>query len=223
MDWPGMPRQPSTIAYDEPCGRLRPPKPRLDRKATAAIGPRPLSQRGSEDHWTERERGEEKLRFERLSRSSQGNEIIFADALQDEKDRRGIPCIGDEVRPLGWDRKGLARRQSHLFFGVLEKDTDRSGHHIKSVVDVVVIVPRYFLRGSDLQLGDAKARAGGEIGAVLHLVQLARIFHSSHAVSSMDCADHSALFVSGPERSRPNQSASAPDNLTTLARFPVSS
>src|SRR5262249_45304096 len=95
----------------------------------------------------------------RLGRSGQGDKIVFTDALQDEKDRGCIACISNEVRPLRPDCKRLARKQSYLVFGVLQKDTDRSGHDIKSVVDVVVIVPRHLLRGADLQLRDAKTRA----------------------------------------------------------------
>jgi hypothetical protein len=48
--------------------------------------------------------------------------IVFADALQDKKHSGGATCIGNEVRPLGRDRKALARRQFYLFFGVLQKD-----------------------------------------------------------------------------------------------------
>ena len=109
--------------------------------------------------------------------SGQGNEIVFSDALQDEKARRGIARIGNEVRPLRWDRKGLAWLQSHLFFRVLQKDTDRSGDYIKGVVDIIVIVPRHPLRGTYLQLRDAKTRAHGVISAALDVVELARILY----------------------------------------------
>src|SRR5437879_3881346 len=65
-------------------------------------------------------------------------------------------------------------------FGVLQKDADRSGHHIESIVDVVVIVPRHLLRGTDLQLRDTKTRAHGVIGAALDLVASTRIRYPLH-------------------------------------------
>src|SRR6516162_5347081 len=89
------------------------------------------------------------------------------------------------MRPFGWNRKGLARRQFHLFFGVLQKNADRSLYHIKSVADLVVIVPRHLLDGADLQLDDAKTRACGVTVPALDLVEPARILHTLHVVSSM--------------------------------------
>ena len=110
----------------------------------------------------------------RATCEGKGNEIVFADALQNEKHSGGVTRIGNKVRPRGRDRKGLAWRQSHVFLGVLQKDADRSGHHIESVVDVVVIVPRHLLRGTDLQLHDAKTRTHGVMSAATPLQEYFR-------------------------------------------------
>src|SRR5215472_4814872 len=61
-------------------------------------------------------------------------------------------------------------------------------------------MPRHFLRGTDLQLRDAKTGAHGVIGAALDLVEPTRIRYPLHVESSMACADHSTLFISRSRR-----------------------
>ena len=53
----------------------------------------------------------------------------------------------------------------YLFLRLLEKDSDCSLQDIERVVDIVVIMPRHFLRRAYLELGDAKARTRGVIGS----------------------------------------------------------
>src|SRR5215467_15910010 len=61
-------------------------------------------------------------------------------------------------------------------------------------------MPRHFLRGTDLQLRDAKTGAHGVIGAALDLVEPTRIRYPLHVESFMACADHSTLFISRSRR-----------------------
>src|SRR5262245_45057534 len=102
--------------------------------------------------------------------SSERHEIVLADALQHEKYRRRVTCIGDEVRALRGNGKSLASRQTHLFLRLLEKDSDCSFHDIERIVDIVVIMPRHLLSRAYLELADAKARARSVIGSTLYLV-----------------------------------------------------
>ena len=53
------------------------------------------------------------------------NEVVFANALEDEKHGGYIARIGDKVRPFRRHCKRLARPQSNIFLGVLEKNADR--------------------------------------------------------------------------------------------------
>src|SRR5215469_14275592 len=155
----------------------------------------------------------------RATCEGKGNEIVFADALQNEKHSGGVTRIGNKVRPRGRDRKGLAWRQSHVFLGVLQKDADRSNQHIECVMDVGVIVPRHLLGGTDLQLGYAKARARGVNSTALDFVEGARILQL-HVRPPWPA---SSFYVSSSCLERSYHSGLAPESLTTLAHFSLSS
>src|SRR5262245_46718327 len=120
----------------------------------------------------------------RACRSGQGDKIVFADALQDEKHSRRVTGVGNKVRALRGHRIGLSRGEPYFFFWILEEDPNGSRHDVKRVVDVVMIVPGHLLRGADLKLGDAKPRTHRVVGATLHLVEPARIRHCLHGASS---------------------------------------
>src|SRR6516164_5199144 len=107
----------------------------------------------------------------------EGNEIVFANTLQDEKGRRRVACIGDEVRAPRRDREGLAWAQSDIFLGLLEINMDHPLEHIERVADIAMRMPGHLLRGTDLQLSDAKAGTRSVIGAAFHLVESACILH----------------------------------------------
>src|SRR5262245_33015466 len=104
------------------------------------------------------------------SRIGQGDKIVVADALQDQKHRGRIAGVGDEVRALRRNGISLSRRQSHLFLRTLKKDSNGPRHDIERVVDVGVIVPGHLLRRADLQFGDAKPWTRRVIGSPLRLV-----------------------------------------------------
>src|SRR6266508_522695 len=129
-----------------------------------------------------------------VHRSSQGYKIVFADALQDEKHRRRVAAIGNEVRALGRHRIGLSRRQPHFFLWILQENSNRSRDDIERVVHVSVIMPRHLLRGADLKLGDAKSRPHRVIGTALNLVQPARIGHS------LRLPTHHSIFLMSASR-----------------------
>src|SRR5262249_47550904 len=105
------------------------------------------------------------------------DEIVLANALQDEKHCRRFPGVGNEMSAFRLHGIRLAGPQKHLFLVLLQKDTDRSCQDIECVANVAVVVPGHFLRGTDLQFGYAKAWTRGVIGAPLHFVQPARIFY----------------------------------------------
>jgi hypothetical protein len=82
-----------------------------------------------------------------------------------------------------------------------------------------MVVPWHLLNRADLQLDTAKTRACGVTVPALNLIEPARILHTLHVVSSMA----TRIMLPRPERFSPNRSALAPENLTTLAQFSVSS
>src|SRR5438045_1170097 len=89
------------------------------------------------------------------------------------------------MRALGWHGKGLPACQPHLFFRLLEKNAQRSLHHVERVVDIAVIVPRHLLAWAYLQLGDAKAWAGSVLRAALDFVKCAGVLDTfGHASRS---------------------------------------
>src|SRR5712691_8215624 len=108
------------------------------------------------------------------------DEIVFADALQDQKYRGRVARVGDEVRSPRRNGIGLPRRQPHVLLRLLKKDSDRARYDIKRVVDVAVVMPRHFLRRADLQLGNAKARTRGVNGPALDLIEPTRILYALH-------------------------------------------
>src|SRR5262245_29401854 len=104
------------------------------------------------------------------SRIGQGDKIVVADALQDQKYRGRIAGVGDEVRALRRNGISLSGRQSHLLLRTLKKDSNGPRHDIERVVDGGVIVPGHLLRRADLQFGDAKPWTRRVIGSPLRLV-----------------------------------------------------
>jgi hypothetical protein len=79
--------------------------------------------------------------------SGERNKVVLTEALENEKHGRCFSSIGDEMWPLRWNRKGLAPLDQRLFFRVLEEDADRTLDDVKSVVNIVVVMPRNFLGG----------------------------------------------------------------------------
>jgi hypothetical protein len=112
--------------------------------------------------------------------SGERNKVVLTEALENEKHGRCFSSIGDEMWPLRWNRKGLAPLDQRLFFRVLEEDADRTLDDVKSVVNIVVVMPRNFLGGADLQLGNAEARTRSVIRSALDLIQPAGILHRSY-------------------------------------------
>ena len=68
------------------------------------------------------------------SRIGQRDEVVLTDTLQDQKHRRRITSVGDEVRALRRDGISLSCRQSHLFLRTLEKDANGPRHDIERAV-----------------------------------------------------------------------------------------
>src|SRR5262249_10833140 len=118
-----------------------------------------------------------------LCRSALGNgdKIVLANPLQDEKRCRNFASVGNEMSAFRPHCIHLARQQNHFLLGVLQENTNCSFQDIECVSDVAVAVPRHFLRGTDLYLSYSKSWACGVIGEPLNLVQPARILYRLHA------------------------------------------
>ena len=61
----------------------------------------------------------------RACRSGQGDKIVFADALQDEKHSRRVTGVGNEMRALREHGVSLSWHQSYFFFWILEENPPR--------------------------------------------------------------------------------------------------
>jgi hypothetical protein len=65
--------------------------------------------------------------------------------LQNQKRRGGVSDIRHEMWTSGFDAIAGARRESHVFVGVSQKQADISFDDIERIVDVVMKVPRLSL------------------------------------------------------------------------------
>src|SRR5262245_49872051 len=113
-------------------------------------------------------------------RTSERYIVVFAKALEHEEVDRGIAAVGDEVRATGFRGEGLAGREADLFLGVLQEDPQVALQHIERIADFVVVVPRHFLRGRELQLLDAETRPLGKARTMLDFVKVARVLDRFH-------------------------------------------
>src|SRR5919197_2014795 len=111
----------------------------------------------------------------------QRHEVVLADALQHEKSGRGGAAVRDEMRPARRYAVGLACREVHFFFRLAEEYAQRAAQYIKRVGDIVVVVPRHFLRWRELKLGDAESGPRGVLGTALDLVERACVLERFHA------------------------------------------
>src|ERR671922_1952367 len=80
--------------------------------------------------------------------------IVFADPLQNQKCRGALARVGHKMRPPRAHRVALAGFKPHLLLWVAQKETDLAFQHVESILDLVVIMPGYFLSRAELQLSD---------------------------------------------------------------------
>src|SRR5437867_2675782 len=83
-----------------------------------------------------------------------GDEVVLADALEDEEGHRLPAAVGDEMRAARSRGEGLPGGKAHLLLGLLQEDVQVALQHVERVGDVVVVVPGHLLRRRQLQLGD---------------------------------------------------------------------
>src|SRR3989449_6896996 len=114
------------------------------------------------------------------SASRQRDKIIFADALQPQERRRGVAAVDHQVRAFRPDGERFAGPEANFLLGVAQEDADRSPEHVERVLDIVVVMPGYFLVRRDLNLVDPKAGAFGMRGPSLDFVEMTRVFHRFH-------------------------------------------
>ena len=111
---------------------------------------------------------------------AQGDEVVFADALQHEEGRRDVAAVGDQVRAARGNGVGLARCERDLLVRFLQEDAQPPLEHIERVLDVGVGVPGNLLLRRDLQLVDAEPGPLGVEAPALDFVQMTRVLHRLH-------------------------------------------
>lgn len=92
------------------------------------------------------------------SRLGERYEIVFPGTLQNQKRRCSIAPVGDKVRTTWSNRIGLARRKSHFFLGLAQKDPQLFVQNVKRVLDVRMTMPRHFLRRSNREFRYPESR-----------------------------------------------------------------
>src|SRR5438128_5693127 len=110
-----------------------------------------------------------------------GDEVVLADALEDEEGHRLPATVGDEMRAARSRGEGLPGGKAHLLLGLLQENAQVALQHVERVGDVVVVVPRHLLRRRELELGDAESRPRRVLGAPLYFVEMARVLDRFHA------------------------------------------
>src|SRR5436309_7838729 len=111
------------------------------------------------------------------ARGSQRDEVVLAEALQDEEGRRAVAAVGHQVRPSRRDGVRLAGSEVHLLLGIAQEQPHPALQDVEGVLGLVVVVPGHPLARRDLEFGDPEARALGMAGPALDLEQLAGVLH----------------------------------------------
>src|SRR5262245_27068057 len=119
------------------------------------------------------------------TRSDEGNEVVFADPLQDQERGQALASVDDEVRPARPDRVGLAGTEPLLLLGVAQEQADAPFQHVERVLHAAVVVPGNLLALIEGQLGDPKARPRRVLRAPLDLVELAAVLDRLHIASRL--------------------------------------
>src|SRR5258706_6213802 len=76
--------------------------------------------------------------------------------------------------------EGLARAQADFLLGLLQESAQLTLQDVERVCNVVVVMPGDLLLGGELELGDAKARPRGVLGAALDFIEMARVLDRFH-------------------------------------------
>src|SRR6476469_1250189 len=137
---------------------------------------------------------------------------MLADPLQNQEHGRCVTGIRDKMRTSRTNSISLACCQAHLFFRLARENADFSVYYVECVLHVAVVMPRYRLRRTYLQLGDAKAGPSGVAGATFNLIVPACVLERLH-VDSIAC---------GIARQRPlslRSDVGRPDHLAPLLGF----
>jgi hypothetical protein len=122
------------------------------------------------------------------------DKIVLTDALQHQEGRRTVPAVGHQVRAASLYGARFTGTQTHFLFGFAQKNSEISAEHVKSILNIVVVVPGYFLSWGNLELGNAKSRPRGVLGPALDFVEMAGVLHRLHVVLLLGRLD-SMVFV----------------------------
>src|SRR6201995_485244 len=102
----------------------------------------------------------------------QRNEVVFADALQHQEGQRRLSAVGDQMRPARPDDMDLTGLQLHFLLRLLQEQPHLAFRHIERIRHVGVGMPPHLLLRRQLQLRNAKAGAGGGLGAALDVLEV---------------------------------------------------
>ena len=87
--------------------------------------------------------------------STLGDVVVVA-VLDDQEGGRGVTAVSHPMRAAGRHGEDVSTSQMQFLFRLAQGQPDRPIHDIEGVLCLMVRVPRDFLRGPYLQLGDAK-------------------------------------------------------------------
>lgn len=108
------------------------------------------------------------------------NEVVVADTLKHEERRGGVPTIYHKVRTPWRNGIGITGLKPDFLLRLPQEEPDTSFEHIKRVLDIVMVVPRYLLCRRNLNFVDTEPGSVDVILPALDLIEITRIFHRFH-------------------------------------------
>lgn len=96
---------------------------------------------------------------------------MFTHPLQDQKYGRGVTSISDKVRTFRTNGIGHTDRQADFFFRLARKYKYRFIDDIECVLGFRVVMPRYRLGRTNLNLGDAETGPSSVLGATFNFIR----------------------------------------------------
>src|SRR6185295_4772653 len=102
-----------------------------------------------------------------LSSLGQRYVVVFAYTLKQEKGRRAVPIVDDEVWTTRADGISFSRRKCHLLLRLAQEQLHASLDHIERILNVGVKVPGNLLRSGDLEFANAETWSFGVTSAAL--------------------------------------------------------
>src|SRR6185437_6994051 len=102
--------------------------------------------------------------------SGESNKIVLTNSLQNQEHGGGVTSIRDEMRASRTNSISLTDSETNLLVRFTCKNAYRSVYNVECVLRFAVVMPRYRLRRTYLQLGNAKTGPSGVAGATFNLI-----------------------------------------------------